>query len=168
MGMKPFSRLRGRKFCAFCRSPREMYVKKHADLTNVLGLAALSATITYGWWGEPDPRGLFIFCLGLAFAETCVYLRWRASMVCRLCGFDPLLYKKSPAAASEAVGRFYRERRRDPGFLLSRSPLLEVHRRALEADRRGRDLLELESLRSSRKLRQTRDPVRVAREPTVR
>ena len=165
--MKIISRLRGRKFCAYCRSPRQLYVKKHVDVTNVVALTLLSAAVTYGIWGEPDPRGGFIFCSLMVGAEIFVYLRWRAAIVCTMCGFDPLVYKKSPATAAKMVNQFYQERRSDPRFLLSRSPLLEVHRRAILAEKRKRDRDEFEMLKANR-LNKTREPVRVATEPTVR
>ena len=126
--MKLISRLRGSCFCAFCKSPRKVYVKKHVDLTNVVGASLLSMAVGQAYWGAPDPRALVLFCVTIVLSEIMIYLRWRASLVCTLCGFDPLIYKRSPQKASDLVKKFYQERAQHPSFWLSRSPLLERQR----------------------------------------
>jgi hypothetical protein len=132
--MKLISRLRDHRYCAFCRSRRRVYLKKHVDSTNVLGAVFLAAAVTYAFYGEPDPRGLLIFCLVILLSEIFVYVRWRSFVICRLCGFDPVLYKKSPALASLKVREFFMEQTRNPSFLLSRSPLVALHRRRIEQE----------------------------------
>lgn len=127
--MKLFSRLRGRCYCAFCKAERRIYIKKHIDMTNVLGAFVLSLAMGYAYWGSPDPRILVLFFSGLMGAEMFIYIRWRSSLVCALCGFDPVIYKKSPELAASKVREYYQEREDRPEFLLSRSPLLEVKRR---------------------------------------
>ncbi|MGE3683004.1 MAG: hypothetical protein AB7G93_14865 [Bdellovibrionales bacterium] len=141
--MKIISRLRDQRYCAFCRSPRRLYVKKHVDLTNVVGMMLLALTSTHAYWGRPDPRGLILFCVFISGAEIFVYMRWRASVVCRLCGFDPVVYKRSPEQASKLVKQFFAEQAANPRFLLSKSPLLELHRQRVERERK------LKSRRSS-------------------
>lgn len=136
--MKIISRLKDQRFCAFCRSPRRVYTKKHVDLTNVVAAIALTGTLTQAYYGQPDPRGLLIFCLVMGIAETFVYLRWRSFVVCKLCGFDPVLYKKSPLLASQRVREFYAEQAKNPSFLLSKSPLVGLHRRQVELERQQR------------------------------
>ena len=128
--MKLISRLRGRCFCAFCKAERKVYVKKHVDLTNVVGAVLLAMTAGQAYWGAPDPRAILVFCLVVTGMEIFVYMRWRSSIVCALCGFDPLVYKQSPARASELVKAFYKEREEDPSFWLTRSPLLERQKAA--------------------------------------
>lgn len=126
-------------YCAFCKTPRRIYAKKHIDLTNVALAGAFSALATLAGWGSLDPQGLMILGLSLICAEMFVYLRWRMNLVCHLCGFDPITYKRSPAAAKEQVKRFYEEQVNNPEFWLTKSPLLAVQkgirlqeRRALE------------------------------------
>ena len=134
--MKLFSRLFDHRFCAFCRAPRRMYLKKHIDLTNVLASGAMAGLLSVVVYGQLDPRALLLFSLLVVLGEAFVYLRWRAVLVCKLCGFDPLLYKKSPQAAAQRVRRFFEQQSQKPHFLLSKSPLLEVYRRQQRAERR--------------------------------
>ena len=134
--MPLISRLRGRCYCAFCKTERSVYVKKHIDMTNVLGAMILAVAVAFVYYGEPDPRFVVLFGLFVLLGEAFVYLRWRASMVCKLCGFDPLVYKRSPERAAQGVREFYQEKSAKPEFLLSRSPLIEVHRREKRQQRR--------------------------------
>jgi hypothetical protein len=127
--MKVISRLRQRCYCAFCKTARRIYGKKHVDVTNVVMALVFALVTTFAFFGEPDARGLGLFCLFVVGAELFVYLRWRLNIVCNLCGFDPVLYKKSPDMASERVREFFKEQMDNPEFLLSRSPLLQLHKR---------------------------------------
>ena len=134
--MKLISRLRDRCYCAFCKSERRIYVKKHVDLTNVLGASLLSVTLSVAYYGQPDPRALMIFCLIIGLSEIFVYMRWRTAIVCRMCGFDPVIYKKSPLQASRQVREFFNAKVDDPSFQLSRSPLLELQKKQRVNERR--------------------------------
>lgn len=138
--MKLISRLRDQRFCAFCKSPRKLYVKKHVDLTNVVGVILVTMAVTYAAYGGPDPRGVFLFGIMIASGEIFIYLRWRNSIVCRMCGFDPVIYKRSPERASALVNQFFKEQAENPAFWLSKSPLLDLHRRLREDDRRRQEL----------------------------
>jgi hypothetical protein len=133
--MKLISRLREQRYCAFCGSRRRVYVKKHIDLTNVGAMILLAAGITHVVFGSADPRGLAVFGLLCATGEAFIYLRWRSSIVCRLCGFDPVIYKRSPRQASDQVAHFFREQAERPEFWLSRSPLLDRYRGLREQER---------------------------------
>lgn len=132
--MRLISRLRDRRFCAFCKSPRRVYLKKHVDLTNVLASGLLTGAVTMAFWNDLDPRGLAIFGMLMLFSELLVYLRWRLAIVCRKCGFDPVLYKRSPEAAAARVREFFNTQMENPAFQLSSSPLLELYKkqRAIE------------------------------------
>ena len=138
--MSLFSRARRTSFCAFCKSPRRLYRKKHVGLTNVVAALLTSAGLSLVLWNEPDPRALGFFSAYVIIAEIFVYLRWRAALTCRMCGFDPLVYKRSPAAASKGVRDFFDRMGEDPQMMLSKSPLVEVHRRRRESDRRKREI----------------------------
>lgn len=133
--MRLISRLRDHRYCAFCRASRRVYVKKHIDMTNVVASIAFALVLTYSFWGEVDPRGLVFFGLFVVAAEIFVYMRWRLGIVCRLCGFDPVLYKHSPEKASARVRAFFAENADAPEFWLTKSPLLEVQRRLREHER---------------------------------
>lgn len=134
------SRLRDHRFCAFCRSPRRVYVKKHIDLTNVVMAGLFSALVTLSYWGQIDPRGLMLFCLITGISESMIYFRWRLAVVCKMCGFDPVLYKRSPEMAALRVRQFFEEQKINPSFHLSKSPLLELHRRHQANERKRMEL----------------------------
>lgn len=144
-----FSRSRDRRFCAFCKTRRRVYLKKHVGVLNLLGLSLLSFGITYSYWGETDPRGLVIFCLLAAASEFFTFVRWRVSVVCKLCGFDPILYKRSPERAAVRVREFFEKQMQRPEFQLSRSPFLELHRQRVAAERTKQARAWLEALRES-------------------
>lgn len=139
------SRLHDDCFCAFCKAPRRVYTNKHVGLTNVVGALLLSTGITFAVYGELDPRGLMLFGLTMVVSEIFIYMRWRSSLVCRLCGFDPLIYKRSPAAASAKVREFYEKAAQDPNFLLSRSPLVARQKAQRQAERQKHEMLMLEA-----------------------
>jgi hypothetical protein len=127
--MWPFSRLRDHRYCAFCKVLRTVYVRKHVSPTNVLLSAAFAAAVTFATFGELDPVGLVVFCVSLTCSEVFVYTRWRMNIVCNLCGFDPILYKRSPSKAALRVKEFFHEQVENPEFWLTKSPLLDVQRR---------------------------------------
>ena len=143
--MPLISRLRNRCYCAFCKTERKVYSKKHVDLTNVLGASFLATSLSYLYWGELDPRGLMLFGVLILVAEVFVYSRWRSSLVCKMCGFDPIMYKRSPQEASKAVREFFTDNAHKPGFQLSRSPLLEVHKQQRAQERKKQELRYIES-----------------------
>jgi hypothetical protein len=124
-------------FCAFCKSKRHVYKKKHASMTNFVAVLGFSFCLSTGLWTWWDPRSIVIFAVGLVFAETFIYLRWRFSVVCNLCGFDPVLYRRSRDEARDRVRQFYEKRIQDPDFMFSKSPLVELYRKRLEVKRRN-------------------------------
>ncbi len=105
-------------------------------MTNVLAAIFLAMAITYTQWGAPDPRGIVLASVFILIAEVFVYSRWRASMTCKLCGFDPLIYKRSPEQAAQRVRRFFDEQQKNPRFHLSRSPLLEIQKQRTAHERK--------------------------------
>ncbi len=138
--MRLISRLRDHRYCAFCKTPRRVYLKKHVDLTNVVAAMLLSAAVTLTYAGQVDPRGLVLFCVIIGVSELMVYLRWRIAVVCKMCGFDPVIYKRSPAAAAFRVREFFEQQVENPRFQLSKSPLLELHRQQRLRERKRMEL----------------------------
>ncbi len=53
-------------------------------------------------------------------AEAFIKIRWRVHMVCRSCGFDPVVYVKNPKKAAEMVTEYMDRRALDPIALLRR------------------------------------------------
>ncbi len=68
---------------------------------------------------EFDPRVMLIFVAFLALAETFVQLRWRMTMTCKFCGFDPVLYLKDTEKAVAKVKIRLDQRQKDPASWLA-------------------------------------------------
>lgn len=87
---------------------------------NVLGSALASVVMMFAIWQQFDPRVMIVFVVCLAFSEVFVKIRWRLSVVCRACGFDPVLYTKDPQAAADKVRFQLDVRKQDPKYLLAK------------------------------------------------
>jgi hypothetical protein len=107
-------------YCAFCKTPRNIYRKKNIGVMNVLASAMAAVVIMFAIWQEYDPRALIAFVVCLAISEIFVQIRWRLSVVCRACGFDPIMYVKDPQAAAEKVKVQLDRRKEDPKYLLAK------------------------------------------------
>lgn len=107
-------------YCAFCRTPRRIYSRRNIGVVNIFYAALASALVMYCVWRDFDPRMLVIFAVFLAFAETFIQIRWRLSVYCKQCGFDPVLYVKDPEKAAEKVTAHLQQRREDPKYLLAK------------------------------------------------
>lgn len=122
---KARSRLGAEKcYCAFCRSPRPLYAKRHVGVADVVLCAAASTLVSFVIHQDFDPRAVVFFAIALALSELFVIFRWRLSIPCPHCGFDPVLYKKAPEQAAARVKRFLDLRREDP--LAGLSPALKL------------------------------------------
>lgn len=144
-----FGLLNTHGFCAFCKAERKYVVKKHLSVLDLM--AALFAGWVFGavLWQPFDPRSLVLFVLFISLGEIFIYLRWRVGVICRYCGFDPVLYNTSPSRAREKVKEFYEKQISNPQFLLSKSPLLELHRARLERERLKAKLQRVKERRTS-------------------
>lgn len=90
------------------------------------GVCALIAMIVF--FRDLDPRIFIFYILFVAIGEVFVQVRWRLSIVCPHCGFDPVLYLKQPEKAAEKVTRKLEARRNDPNKLLARKLDIPVRR----------------------------------------
>lgn len=88
---------------------------------NILASLMAAVVIMFAIWQEYDPRAIVVFVICLATSEIFVQIRWRLAVVCRTCGFDPILYVKDPAAASAKVKLQLDRRKEDPKYLLTKS-----------------------------------------------
>lgn len=118
--MLSFFKTRHNCYCAFCKTPRQIYRKKSISFMNVLGSALASVVVMFALWQEFDPRVTVIFVICLALSEVFVKLRWRLAVVCRVCGFDPVMYLKDPERAAGKVKEQLELRRQDPKYLLAK------------------------------------------------
>jgi hypothetical protein len=107
-------------FCAFCKTPRRIYKKRTMSLFNIVASAITSIVLMLLMWQEYDPRALIIFVLCVAASVVFIELRWRLSVICRTCGFDPIIYKKQPDLAAQRVKEMLELRRQDPKYLLAK------------------------------------------------
>lgn len=109
-------------FCAFCKTPRHVYVSKYLGIFAIIGLAGLSFVLTVMVWETLDVRGLFIFAPILLMGELFSQAKWRQSMVCKNCGFDVITYKKDPEKCGEKIKEHLARRGERPEFLLKPLP----------------------------------------------
>lgn len=111
-------------FCAFCKNTRKVYASKHMSMSGIVGMVLLSYVMAYAIWHQPDIRGLVILGTLLMIGETATQLRWRQALVCQHCGFDPVIYVKSPELAGAKIKDFMKTRSERPEFLLK--PVLNL------------------------------------------
>jgi hypothetical protein len=124
------SEVSARCYCAFCRSERVVYRKRHVSLVDV-ALALAGAFLTsFIIWQDFDPRLVMFFVTYVGFAEIFIVFRWRLSISCPHCGFDPVVYCKNPEQAATRVKAHYARRREEPSFVLSPPPSLPVLRKS--------------------------------------
>lgn len=127
--MGVFSSSRQPCYCAFCKTERMVYRKKHISLLNIFAATMGAGALMYTIWQKFDPRALFIFVVFLAIAEVFIQMRWRITLVCKHCGFDPALYVRAPEQAAKKVQLFLEHKKNDPNALLSKPVKLQPRRR---------------------------------------
>lgn len=112
-------------YCAFCKSKRRVYTKKHITVLDVLYCFVLGFSFGLVVWQEINAKFIPIAITFMGLAEVITQIRRRLSLVCRKCGFDPLLYLKSPKLAAERVRTVFESRLKNPNILDKRLPVLE-------------------------------------------
>ena len=121
-----------RCYCAFCGSRRNVFTKRHITWLNVITSAFLSFLIMLFLWQKFEARVVMLFFVVLAVTEVVIVVRWRLSIMCHHCGFDPVLYLRNHDQAAKAVISHLEEKRKDPDFLITSSPFLTRPRRSSE------------------------------------
>lgn len=100
-------------YCAFCKSPKIYYNRKHISLIHIV-LSFISAMcISYFLTFEFSPVFMLIFSVNLILSEIYVQFRWRMFVICQKCGFDPVLYIKDKQLACQKVQIKLEERSKD-------------------------------------------------------
>ncbi len=107
-------------YCAFCKTPRFVYRRRSLSLTGLLGCAMGALVLTLLMFRQLDPRFFVILAFFWGVGEAAVKIRWRMSVLCKVCHFDPVLYIKNPEIAAEKVRVRLDERTQDPQYLLAR------------------------------------------------
>lgn len=116
--------LRQNCYCAFCGQPRKIYKLKRANVTHFLLSLLISILFMWAVWQRLEPRGILVFIVVQVAIEVVIHTRWRLSLNCRHCGFDPLLYLRDHNKAANKVKDYLERRRSDPRFLLA--PALRI------------------------------------------
>jgi hypothetical protein len=124
-------------FCAFCKTPRRVYKTKFLGILSIFALAGFSVLLTYVIWDSLDLRGVILFTLFLFVGELFSQVKWRQSMICVNCGFDLILYKKSPERAGEKIKDFMFMRSDRPEFLLKPALQITPTRKTTSVDSKG-------------------------------
>lgn len=101
-------------FCAFCRSPKVYFKRKRLGILNVFGAFVGAMALNYLFRHQIDPIVFVIFVSNLFVIELAIKIRWRMSLICHECGFDPVIYKRNPELACQMVKEKMDERKADP------------------------------------------------------
>lgn len=123
-------------YCAFCKTTRKVYKQKNLSMIEIMGLIFLGVIITFVFYKSFDPRGLIFVGLLLLVGEIFSQLKWRGSMLCKNCGFDPIIYLRDPEQAGLKIKAFLEKRADSPAHLL-RPPVVLPRIKADSATKLG-------------------------------
>lgn len=148
------------RVCAFCKLDHRVYLKKEVSLIDAALLLAIAGLMTFALWGGPDLRSLLIFT-SLAFVmQVFLRLRYRESVKCPHCGFDPILYLQNSEQAAEKVKSFLAARKDNPEFMLKPQPQIKpIIRSKEEMDEERKHLTPVEPPAPSAKTNSLRSPI---------
>ena len=124
-------------YCAFCKRQRSVYTKRHVTWTDVGSCLVLTLVGSAALFRTISPKAILVSVAVIMVAEVIVQLRWRLSLPCAHCGFDPLLYTRNPDHAAKQVRTVYERRRERADFLLTSKSLLETQKRIRDGSRKG-------------------------------
>lgn len=122
-------------FCAFCKHERRINTKRHITFNNVFLSLLSTVLLMFVFWQNIDPRAIILFVVSLCIAEAFIIIRWRVTLSCPYCGFDPILYKRSPEKMVQKVTRIMSEQRgcsdfwlrtKNPTARLAKRPALSI------------------------------------------
>ncbi len=123
-----------KRYCAFCKNLRTYYMKKHISFLDFVICALASMSVMALVWQDFNIKVFYFFVFAVVICESLVRLRWRMKMICDICGFDPILYKRNPQEAAKLVKNFLAKRQSDPKMLLKPHPqLTSIKRSSLKA-----------------------------------
>lgn len=114
--------VREKCYCAFCRSPKKIYKHRRLGWKHALISIVASLAMMAGLFQQFHPSLLFFLPVTMLICDVFLQIRWRLSVVCKRCGFDPVLYVKDSSLAAEKVRTVLEKRREDPTMILA-SPL---------------------------------------------
>lgn len=89
--------------------------------------------MAFALWDGPDLRSMLIF-MSLAFVmQVFLRVRYRESVKCPHCGFDPILYGQDHERAATKVKVFLEQRKDNPQYMLRAQPRIKPLVRKAEA-----------------------------------
>lgn len=140
--------------CAFCKLPHRVYLKKEVSVFDIALLFFMTGLFAYAIWGGPDLRSLLIFAGSIFVMQVALRMRYRESVKCPHCGFDPILYKRNHKQAAMKVRSFLEKRKENPEYMLKPQPNIKpiyLSKEEIKAlDKAGElDLLALKPQQSS-------------------
>lgn len=118
-------------FCSYCRNERTYNANKHIQIWDILFLLIPSVLLSVIFWQKLDPRAILFWVIMAGIVEIWCMVQWRIHIVCRYCGFDPVLYVQSPEKAAEKVKNFMEDRKNTAAFLLSTKQYGSIPRRKI-------------------------------------
>lgn len=98
-------------YCAFCKNQMKIFSVKHVGVKHILTALLLTCILSYAFWESLHFYSGLFFCTYIVGTEFFLRTRWRAEVICKNCGFDPVLYKKNQSDAVEQVKRNLDERK---------------------------------------------------------
>jgi hypothetical protein len=112
-------------FCIFCSLPMRVYSKKHVGIFAMIMFGVVGAIFSYLVWERFHLVALLLFAILTVVTEFIFHLRWRSSVKCKGCGFDPVLYKQNPELAASFVKAKLDSRKQDPLYMLKPRPTIK-------------------------------------------
>ena len=106
-------------YCAFCRSPHWVYRRKRLGALHFFFSLITSAVSSLIIFSEILPQMILFFVFCLVVVEIFMQIRWRMSLVCKQCGFDPILYRKDTNKAAGQVKDFLEKRKNSVSSLFN-------------------------------------------------
>lgn len=106
-------------YCAFCKSTHWHYKHRSLGVFHIVMSLIVSAIVSFYIFGNLDPRLTLFFVVGLCISEVFMQIRWRMSLVCKQCGFDPIIYKRDTVLAAKMVKKHLQQRQNSAAILLN-------------------------------------------------
>lgn len=110
-------------------------------------MGLVSAGFSFLVWADFHYISLGLFFVLCFWLELFTRYRWRQSLKCKTCGFDPVIYKLNPEDAAKIVKSYLEKRKEDPRFLLKPQPQIKpIIRKRHETDHQVMSHIEISDL----------------------
>lgn len=95
------------------------------NILELIAFGAICGITTFLVWRDFHWVGVVEFLIFAFVTEMFYQMRWRQSIKCKHCAFDPITYKKDPALMAQTVKDFLARRKEDPHYLLKPQPQIK-------------------------------------------